>query len=288
MDGKELPFNQATKPAAKVSVAESAVQAAAPAGQAAGGPKRETDRRALMAVAEVLTVFNFRNERQFLIANGFNETLLYKIRKGIQSAGEDLISALTTKYRTNANFIFLGEGQILRPAAPEPSAPESKSGNVSASNMRPNYHGTPIAEVPFVLMPFIPVRATASFIESYLNNQGTEPAETFPVMEYLARRHPDGLVIEISGDSMAGQLRHGSKVFAIPVPQPDWQYQSSGVYAVMYRDYFVVKRVKDNQLMQHNLLELHSDNPRSGSMPVPAHEIRAMWKVINVVDAVVE
>jgi hypothetical protein len=35
----------------------------------------------------------------------------------------------------------------------------------------------------------------------------------------------------------------------------------------MYRDYFVIRRIKDNDLLTRNMLTLHSDNPEAGSMP---------------------
>ncbi|MES2388420.1 MAG: S24 family peptidase [Bacteroidota bacterium] len=238
--------------------------------QAGQAPRRETDRRVLLAIAEVMTVHNFRNERQFLVSNGFNEALLYKIRKGIQSAGEELIAILSTKYGVDANFIFTGIGSPLRSQVP---GSDSEAHNLSS--------------VPFDKLPFIPVRAAATFIETF-DDLKNEPLSFFPVTRELARAYPKGLIIEISGDSMADQLKHGSKVIAIPVLRGDWQYQSSGVYAVMYREYFVVKRIKDNQLMRQNLLELHSDNPRSGSMPVPGDELRAIWKVVKLVESNVE
>lgn len=237
---------------------------------APSSPRRETDRRALMVIAEVLKAFNFKNERQFLLANGYNEALLYKIRRGIQSAGEELIALLATQYRANANFIFTGEGTLFQP---EPGM-QAKYFNGEGAN--------------FGTLPFVPVRAVATFVSNYASDWQHEPETTWPVIADIALKFKNGIVIEISGDSMADQIRSGSKVIAVPVPIGDWVYQSGGVYAVIYRDYFVVKRIRDNQLLRQNYLELHSDNPKGGTMSVAAADIRGMWKVVKIIDADVE
>lgn len=56
----------------------------------------------------------------------------------------------------------------------------------------------------------------------------------------------------------------------------------------MYRHYFVIRRIKDNDLLTPDMLTLHPDNPEAGSMPVPAKDIRRIWKVAKVVEAPVD
>jgi phage repressor protein C with HTH and peptisase S24 domain len=87
------------------------------------------------------------------------------------------------------------------------------------------------------------------------------------------------LVVEVGGDLMAPTLHAGARVLATPVPGAEWPYMPSGVYCVVYRSTFVIKRVKDNHLVEQQLLLLHSDNHLGGTHPVRGEDIRAIWRV---------
>jgi hypothetical protein len=87
---------------------------------------------------------------------------------------------------------------------------------------------------------------------------------------------------------MSPQLVHGARILAVPVDAGDWIYQSGGVFAVIYRDFFVVKRIRENDLLTKHYLTLHSDNPMGGSVTVPSNQIRGIWRVANIVSAPVE
>jgi len=91
------------------------------------------------------------------------------------------------------------------------------------------------------------------------------------------------VVIDIDGDSMEPQLRSGMQVAAVHVPLADCKYAVSGVYAVVFGNQFAVKRVKDNELATKGPLVLHSDNPNAGSLVVAGEDIRAMWRVLEIV-----
>jgi repressor LexA len=233
-------------------------------------PRNEVDRRVLEVVAEILQANNIKNERQFLVAHRLNESLLYKIRRGIQSANEDLIKLLTSNYKVNANFVFSGMGPMFH----------ANDGNASQVS------GT---EGAFSSLPFLPVRATATFVEQYDNDseQTHKPDEVFSVTQELGKKYTKGIILEIHGDSMTPQLKNGAKVIAMPVAPEDYKYQL-GVVAVIYRDYFVVKRINENRLPKNEPLELTSDNPKGGTMYVTLADIRAMWKVVKIIESDVE
>lgn len=137
-------------------------------------------------------------------------------------------------------------------------------------------------------IPFVPIRFHATFAESYVDGSGTTDMEPFRIRKTVVKGHKNAVVVEISGNSMSPQLAHGAKVLAVPVNQSDWEYQSGGVYAVMYRDFFVVKRIRDNDLITRKYLTLHSDNPNGGNVTVPYHDIRGLWKIVTIVEAPVE
>lgn len=142
-------------------------------------------------------------------------------------------------------------------------------------------HGQ-VLETDYVDLPFVRASLRASFTESII--AGNEPeVETIRVMYVQAKMYKKGVVFEVDGDSMEPNYVPGARVLALPVDQGNWEYLSSGVYAVCFGSSFVMKRVKDNQIMSEGILMLHSDNPSGGSMPVRSSDIRAIWKVEQIV-----
>lgn len=95
----------------------------------------------------------------------------------------------------------------------------------------------------------------------------------------LTSEFENPLVVEVAGDMMAPTLRAGSRLVATPVPPPEWPYMPCGVYCVVYRATFVIKRVQDNHLAERQQLLLHADNPLGGTHLVRAEDIRAIWLV---------
>jgi repressor LexA len=141
--------------------------------------------------------------------------------------------------------------------------------------------GQPL-EADFVDLPFVQVSLRASFTESII--QGTVPdIETIRVMYVPAKLYKKGMVFEVDGDSMEPNYIPGARVLALPVDPGSWEYMNSGVYAVCFGNSFVIKRVKDNTIMNEGILMLHSDNPSGGSMPLRVSDIRAIWKIEQIV-----
>lgn len=232
--------------------------------------KRTIDARFLEAVQQLISREGFKNERQFLLAVGANHALLTKIRAGIQSAPKSLLQTLGERYYLNTHYILTGEGEpFLRPAGKEES-------------------NAKVVETPgFVRVPFLNIRAAATFAESFADDALAQSQETILVLGRAEDLPSGAITFEVAGDSMEEQLRHGTRVLAYPVPEADWQYMSSGVYAVIYTTHFVIKRVKNNELMDQGWLELHSDNPRAGSVKVMRKDLRKVWKVVRIVDSLV-
>jgi repressor LexA len=138
------------------------------------------------------------------------------------------------------------------------------------------------AEAEYVDLPFINVSLRATFTESIITNTQIE-TETIRIMYANSKLYQKGVVFEVDGDSMEPNYVPGARVLALPIDAGNWQYLSSGVYAICFGSSFVLKRVKDNQIMAEGILTLHSDNPSGGSMPVKREDIRAVWKVEQIV-----
>jgi len=228
------------------------------------------DVRCLDVIAQVIKNVGYKSQRQFLVNNGFNQALLNKIRNGHQSTPAVLIRKLGSDYGVNVNYLFTGLGEPFT----------ASSGQDGSTAMAIN------GQSNFVEVPFITEKATASFIENFSATTAYNGEETYRVYVKDGEELPkNASVVAVHGDSMEPQLVSGARILIAPVSISDWIYQNSGVYAVAYSSYLVVKRIKDNDLMRQRFLILHSDNPKGGSLTVPAADIRGLWKVIKVVDS---
>ncbi|GAA4392183.1 hypothetical protein GCM10023186_42360 [Hymenobacter koreensis] len=135
---------------------------------------------------------------------------------------------------------------------------------------------------------FVPVRARATFAETF-DDQRHEELPEFPVVLFNGETIPEhALVVEVNGDSMEPTLRTGWKVLIEPINQADWLYARPGILAVLYRAHFVIKRVRRNTLRETKTLLLESDNPDGGSETVLGDDLRMLWRVRRVVDAPID
>lgn len=198
-----------------------------------------------------------------------NSSKFYNILSGRAKPSYDTIIGILNYYpQIRADFLLRGEGPILN---------EGSYSNAYISQ-----------ETDYVEVPYVPVKFHASFVESYTDSYRFEDLDTFRVSKDLTKNLRNPVILEVSGNSMSPQLVHGARVLAVPIDTGDWIYQSGGVFAVIYRDFFVVKRIRENDLLTKHYLTLHSDNPMGGSVTVPSNEIRGIWRVANIVSAPVE
>jgi repressor LexA len=203
-----------------------------------------------------------------------NPSKFYNILNGRANPSYDTILNLLEQYpQISADYLFRGIRPILKTAEP--------------ANPTPAIVPVPI-ESDLVELPFVPIRFYASFVESMSEGVRAHDFGSFKVHKSLAKHHANAVVIEVSGNSMSPQLVSGAKVMAVPVHEGDWVYQSGGVYAVMYRDYLVIKRIRENKLMTNQHLTLYSDHPNGGSVTVSADDLRGLWKIVRIVEAPVE
>ena len=137
-----------------------------------------------------------------------------------------------------------------------------------------------------VRLPYAPVPARASFIEMSDPAASYGRFETYPAYVEEGEDVRGQVIFEVNGDSMDPRYASGTKVRSKLVDPSQWPYLKSGVYAISYAESFVIKRVKDNEIIQKGFLTLHSDNTETGgSTPVPIEQLRHIWRVIRIVDA---
>lgn len=201
---------------------------------------------------------------------GDKPTKIYNILNGKARPSYDTLESLLEKYpQINLNWMVSGAGEMFKGEAADSTA-------------------TGGASLPFAQYPFVSIKSQVFFVKQYGGDCGYKGLDVYPVYSTENAEYSHAAVMEVEGNSMSPRLVHGAKVLAVCIHKDDWCYQSSGIYAVLYRDYFVIRRIKDNDLLTRNMLTLHSDNPEAGSMPVPAKDIRGIWKVIKVVEAPID
>ncbi|MVM39442.1 helix-turn-helix domain-containing protein [Spirosoma sp. HMF3257] len=138
-------------------------------------------------------------------------------------------------------------------------------------------------------LPFVTVSNKTTLLNTYKDNDSIQAlSETFPVTVSNITLNKSHVVIEVEGDIMESRLRNGDKVLGEAIAPENFLHEHGGVYAVMYGKKFVIRRIINNDIEQHGKLFLHADNPKYDPFPIDAKNIRAMWKVIRVVDAPID
>jgi transcriptional regulator with XRE-family HTH domain len=131
-------------------------------------------------------------------------------------------------------------------------------------------------------LPYLPAAARAAFLENLAVGAQTasEPLACLALPDVPDTPEFAGaLVVEVADSSMEPTLRPGARLLVTPVLAADWPFMPSGIYCLAYRTTFAIKRLKDNTLLQSNLLLLHADNPSGGAYPVRGDDLRAVWHV---------
>ncbi len=132
-------------------------------------------------------------------------------------------------------------------------------------------------------VPFLSAKAQAGPARLVLTDCTPYTGETHPVLAELVDVRYAHLVLEIEGHSMEPELRTGSRVLARLIKPNQHEYESGGIYAVLYADRLVIKRIRTNDLGGTGKLTLHSDNPQFGTITVAAPEIQCMWRILYTI-----
>ncbi len=142
-------------------------------------------------------------------------------------------------------------------------------------------------EFSYIDVPFISIKALATFKSNYDPDFIQETQETYPVYGLDQKTAEYCYVLEVEGNSMAPKITNGMKVLVRLEDPNNWCY-ASGVYAVFFKNFFVIKRIKRNQLMTIGTMELHSDAYENDFHIVRKEDLRNMLKLIRYVDGSIE
>ena len=193
----------------------------------------------------------------------------------------DVVDKLAKLYKVTEDFILYGED------GPPASVLEmrrqvSQLGIKTVDEAPVRYRAD---DIEVVFGHRVPVAARATFAENLAEGGKMDNFEEVPIKNPTPElRRPGALEIEVDGDSMEPTLMSGWSVACYPIDKADFKYLPGGVYAVVFGSFFVIKRIKSNNILKDGTLTLHSDNERGGVLTVPAEELRGIWKVVKVTD----
>jgi repressor LexA len=193
----------------------------------------------------------------------------------------DVVDKLAKLYKVTPDFILYGED------GPPESVLEMRR-QVAQLGIKPMTE-QPIryisGDIEVIFARRVPVAARATFAEDLGTGAKTDSFEEVAIQNPTPElRRPGALEIEVNGDSMEPTLVSGWKVACYEIDKGDFKYLPSGIYAVVFGNFFVIKRIKDNNLLKDGTITLHSDNERGGTLTVPGEELRGIWKVVKVTD----
>lgn len=196
---------------------------------------------------------------------GENSSKFYNILNGKTSPSYETIKNLIEKYPDiNTNYIFRGKLPILLNAAEN----EEK-----------------LSKLTFSEVNYLPIKFQASFISNPIS---TNLTEKISILNNLIIDRKNLLVIEIAGNSMYPYVKSGSKVLVTEIEPTEWPYIHEGIFAIIYREYFVIKRIKENNLTELNQLSLISDNVNFGNTTIYKNDIKCIFQLLTIVESQIE
>lgn len=218
--------------------------------------------------AQHLKVSEF--EKRCGLSNGYVSSM----RKGFGT--EKLDNVLREFPTLNREWLLYGEGEMLKPNG-EDRANAKMIGRVFTADQR---------DSDVVMIDFVPVSATASFIESL--SDGATAMDKLPLIPFGNERDEvDSLaVFEVDGDSMFPTIPSGSLILAKKIPERSWHY-AEGVVVAVFAEYVVVKRIGRNCLLTDNYIVLRSDNEGYGEMTVALADIRGLYKAKRIISSAI-
>lgn len=176
----------------------------------------------------------------------------------------------------NRDWLLTGNGEMLKPDRRDLSPNARLVGGVYSAGQKDD---------GVAMVDFVPVSATASFIES-LSGDSDSDFDKYPLIP--KGNEGDNIeslkIFEVDGDSMFPTISSGSLILAKIIPEKSWHY-AEGVVVAVFSEYVVVKRVARNCLLTENYIILRSDNEDYGEMNVALADLRALYKAKRIISS---
>ncbi|AEI50243.1 helix-turn-helix transcriptional regulator [Runella slithyformis] len=191
-------------------------------------------------------------------ALGMSNSRIYNLTLGVAKPNFDMIRNFYELYpNINLDYLFTGRGYPLKSSKP-----------------------TLFSDPSSVELPYFESESSFVFSESR-NDYGKKI-----FVSALGIDLTGCVVYNISDNAMSPQLHRGQKVIMKPLEPTEWEWLRSGVYAVRYANYLVIRRVKENDLRENGKLILWADNEKEGAIHLKRSDIISIYSVIQVFGSV--
>lgn len=190
------------------------------------------------------------------ILKGNTKTLSDAAKMKLQSAFPHL----------NERWLLLGEGEMLKDVSDDALylGKAKKAINEEAVEVK-----------------FFDVTPTATFQE--FEESIAQNYDTMRILPQNRERIDDSYcVFEIHGDSMQPTVLSHSRILCKEIPESQWHY-AEGVVVIAYGSKVVLKRIKRNELLTNNILNLASDNKDYGTETIQLSDIHCIFKAKRII-----
>lgn len=209
------------------------------------------------------------------------QSYLSKLEKGHKGLGKRLLKIMSSTFGFNENWLLTGEGEMF-PEKKDRSDVQENGVAYQSPLLRGPRGVTSYIPEHLIKVPLIGVNARAGFVENLDNYEEYVSDYEYVVPEYGVK-YDNAIAISVDGDSMEPGMQRGDRVLAFFQEISEWEYLNPGIYAVVYRNSFVIKRIMKNTLQATGQLELISDNAIHGPITVKMEDIKAIWKVTELI-----
>lgn len=209
--------------------------------------------------------YNSLSQKKFEELLGLSNGYVNNIRKSIS---DNVLFKICGQFPAlNRDWLLYGEGEMLREL---PDGTATKLGWEKSAEVR-----------------FFEVTPSATFQE--FCSGAPDAASTITISCPHGETVDDSsCVFQIYGESMEPQIQSGARILCQEIAPSRWHQIPSSVVVIAYADRFVIKRIAENHLSDHNFLILVSDNPKFPEREkVQWADIRAIFRARRIIDQVI-
>lgn len=194
---------------------------------------------------------------------GASNSLVSEIRRGKTKLTPHYAQKFIEVFNINTEWFLYGRGD---------------TNDIFNSPIESNAHFIDSTETEWIDVPFVPLHARASFAETFLDTN-VRDIETIRTSKRPGINYRNAKIFEVDGDSMEPTLVSGEQVLCEIIDPNNWKF-TTGVVVVAFGNMVVIKRIKDNDLINGKLV-LWSDNELGGKITLSedTDPIRRIYKV---------
>jgi hypothetical protein len=233
-------------------------------------PRTEADARTLEMVALLIESGVVKSERQLAAELDLPPTVVYKVRRGLQSFPLGRLLDMAERWQVNPDYIRKGSEPKWLKNANIARKGKQRTAETNSANL--------------VSIPFLETGAQAGSLLAAGQIGGRALAQLerkYVLMDPSLANLETAIVLAVVGESMAPTLQSGDKIVgSLVVGQ---QSLEPGVYIIVTAEDMLVKRLQGTQTVGKGFLELSSDNADYPPISLPWAKLLGVYKVVQLI-----